>query len=78
MRAELYTWSTCPFCVRAKEILESRGVEYTEHVMDSKPLELARVKREHGHSTVPILLLDGKFIGGCDDLERLAREGKLG
>lgn len=77
MQAQIYTWSSCPFCIRAKQLLEQRSIPYTEHVMDNKSLELARVKREYGHSTVPIILLDGKFIGGSDDLERLDREGKL-
>lgn len=77
MRAVLYTWSSCPFCIRAKELLERRGIPYTEHVMDDEPVELARLKREHGHPTVPIILLDGKLVGGCDDLERLDRAGRL-
>ncbi len=78
MRAELYTWSSCPFCIRAKQLLERRGIPYTEHVMDDRPLDLARIKREYGHSTVPIILLDGTFVGGSDDLERLDRAGRLG
>ncbi len=77
MKAELYTWSTCPFCVRAKGLLEKHDVSYVEHVMDGKNAELAEVKRRYGHSTVPIVLLDGEFVGGCDDLEALARRGGL-
>lgn len=78
MRAELYTWSSCPFCIRAKQLLEGRGIPYTEHVMDERPIDLARIKRQYGHPTVPIILLDGQFVGGCDDLERLDRAGRLG
>ena len=46
--------------------------------MDSRPDELAEVKRQYGHPTVPIVLIDGEFVGGCDDLMALDREGRLG
>lgn len=77
MRATLYTWTTCPFCVRAKEILEDEGIPYEEHVMDGKRAELSEVKRRYDHDTVPIILLDGEFIGGCSELEALRRRGGL-
>lgn len=68
MKAELWTWTYCPFCQRAKALLEEKGVEYVEHVMDAKPDELAEVKRKYDHDTVPIVLLDGEFIGGSTEL----------
>ena len=77
MEAVLYTWSYCPFCVRAKRLLDERGVPYTEHVMDAEPEELDRVKQEYGHPTVPIVLIDGQFVGGCSELEALDRAGRL-
>jgi len=73
----LYTWSHCPFCLRAKEILDSHGVPFTEHVMDGKSTELSELKRKYGHATVPLVLLDGELVGGCDALEELARRGGL-
>jgi glutaredoxin 3 len=73
MRAELYTTAFCPFCVRAKQILDKHGVGYVEHKMDGKPDELRSAKRKYGHETVPIILIDGEFIGGCDELEMLER-----
>jgi glutaredoxin 3 len=78
MRAELYTTAFCPFCRRAKQLLEQHHVPYVEHAMDGKPEELREVKRRYGHPTVPIVILDGEFIGGCDELERLARTRGLG
>ncbi len=78
MKAEIYTWTSCPFCIRAKSILDQHGVEYVEHVMDDKPRELAEAKRKFGHGTVPIVILNGEFLGGCSDLEALARRGGLG
>ena len=77
MRAELWTTRWCPFCVRALQILERRGIEYVEHAMDGKRDELLEVKRRFGHPTVPIILLDGEFIGGCDELEELDHAGRL-
>ena len=78
MRAELYTWVRCPFCVRAKQILDENEIPYVEHAMDGKGAELDEIKRRYRHPTVPIILLDGRFIGGCDELEELERAGKLG
>ncbi len=78
MQVELYTWTYCPFCVRAKQLLDTKGVAYTEHVMDDKPAELNELKAKYGHSTVPIVLIDGAFIGGNDDLHALAASGGLG
>jgi glutaredoxin 3 len=77
MKVELYTWSYCPFCVAALELLDSRGIEYENHVMDAEPEELERVKQRHAHGTVPIILIDGEFIGGNDSLKALDAEGKL-
>jgi len=78
MKIELYTSSWCPFCVRAKQILDRRGVTYTEYVMDGKDAELDEAKRKYGHPTVPIVLIDDELIGGCDDLSALDAAGKLG
>ena len=77
MQATLYTWTTCPFCIRAKQVLDEHGVSYEEIVMDGKNAELNEVKSKYGHHTVPIVLLDGEFVGGCSELEALARQGKL-
>jgi len=77
MKAELYTTRYCPFCVAALELLDARGIEYENHVMDDSPMELMKVKREHGHPTVPIILIDGELIGGCDELRQLDARGGL-
>ena len=77
MRAELWTWSTCPFCIRAVRLLRERGVDFEEHVMDGRDAELAEVKRRYGHPTVPIVVLDGAFVGGYSELAALDRAGKL-
>ena len=77
MKAEIWTWSYCPFCIRTKEILDNHKIEIKEHVMDNKPDELQKIKKKFGQNTVPIILINGKFIGGCDDLQKLEKKGKL-
>lgn len=78
MKIEMYTWAMCPFCVRAKDLLNRKGVEFTEHLMDGKDAELNEVKRKYQHSTVPIVIVDGNLVGGYTELVALDRAGSLG
>jgi glutaredoxin 3 len=75
---EIYTWSTCPFCIRAKGLLNKKGVEYTEYCIDGD--EAARAKmaqRANGRRSLPQIFINDKHIGGCDDLHALDAQGKL-
>jgi glutaredoxin 3 len=75
---EIYTWSTCPFCIRAKALLEKKGVEYTEYCIDGD--EAARTKmaqRANGRRSVPQVFINDQHMGGCDDLYALNAQGKL-
>lgn len=75
---EIYTWSACPFCVRAKALLQKKGVEFTEYCIDGD--ETARSKmaeRSNGRRSLPQIFIDGQHIGGCDDLHALNAKGKL-
>lgn len=75
---EIYTWSTCPFCRRAKGLLDSKGVTYTEYSVDGD--EAARDKmaeRTGGPRSVPQIFIDDAYIGGCDDIHALDDQGKL-
>jgi len=75
---EIYTWSACPFCIRAKALLDKKGVEYTEYSIDGD--EAARAKmaqRANGRRSVPQIFIDNQHIGGCDDLYALNAQGKL-
>ena len=74
---EVYTTQTCPYCVRAKMLLEKKGVDYQEIDVsdDNKRAEL--LKKADGRRTVPQIFIGGKGIGGCDDLYALERDGKL-
>src|SRR5689334_8247741 len=76
-RIEMYTTTWCGYCVRAKALLRSRGLEYTEIVMDEDPAFRARLQELSGGWTVPQILVDGRPIGGYTELWRLDREGRL-
>lgn len=75
---EIYTWRTCPFCIRAKALLDKKGVEYTEYAIDGD--EAARSKmsqRANGRRSVPQIFVNDQHIGGCDDIYALNAQGKL-
>ena len=75
---EIYTWCTCPFCVRAKQLLDRKGVTYTEHSVDGdEPARDAMAARGNGRRSVPQIFIADQHIGGCDELHALERAGKL-
>ena len=77
-KVEIYTWSTCPFCIRAKALLNNKQVDFTEYCIDGD--EDARAKmseRANGGRSLPQIFIDDKHIGGCDDIHALDRQGKL-
>lgn len=75
---EIYTWSTCPFCVRAKALLDRKGVDYTEYCLDGdEPGRAKMAQRADGRRSVPQIFIDNQHIGGCDDLYALNASGKL-
>lgn len=75
---EVYTQPWCPYCARALHILGNKGVEVRE--IDAPHGTQAREEarqRSGGRSTVPQIFIDGRHIGGCDELVALDRAGKL-
>ncbi len=77
-KVEIYTWSMCPFCIRAKGLLNKKGVNFTEYCIDGD--EDARDKmseRANGRSSVPQIFINDEHIGGCDDIHALERSGQL-
>ncbi len=75
---EIYTWRSCPFCIRAKQLLDRKGVTYTEYTIDGdEAARQAMAERAHGRRTLPQIFIDNNHIGGCDDLYALERAGKL-
>lgn len=65
---EIYTKQTCPFCHRAKALLEQKGANYQEIAIDQAPEQRAVMIERSGRTTVPQIFIDNQHIGGCDDL----------
>lgn len=77
-KVEIYTWSTCPYCRRAKELLNSKGVDYEEYDITGDEAARAKmVERTGGPKSVPQIFIDNKHVGGCDDIHALDDQGKL-
>lgn len=78
-QVEIYTTPYCPYCSRAKALLERKGVGYRETDVSTMDSELrdAMVERAGGRQTVPQIFIDGRHIGGCDDLHELDGQGGL-
>lgn len=78
VNVEIYTWSRCPFCIRAKQLLDRKGVSYTEYGIDGDEAARAQMaKRANGRRSVPQIFIDNQHIGGCDDLYLLEAQGGL-
>ena len=77
-RVEIYTKFTCPYCSRAKRLLEEKGASYEEYELNSSPGKRDEMlQRSNGRYTVPQIFIDGRHIGGSDDLAELDRQGGL-
>ena len=77
-KVEIYTKWGCPYCVRAKALLDAKGVSYEEHdITLGGPKKAEMLKRIPGASTVPQVLVADQALGGSDDIQALDRAGKL-
>ena len=77
-KVEIYTKWGCPYCVAARQLLDGKGVAYTEHdITMGGPKRAEMLERVPGASTVPQVLIDDKAHGGFDDISALDRAGKL-
>ena len=75
---EIYTWATCPYCRRAKQLLDRKGVAYTEYPVDiDEDAYREMLDRANGQYTVPQIFVGDRRIGGSDDLYRLEQAGEL-
>jgi len=78
MKAKLYTKPTCPFCIRAKQLFDEKGISYEDHDVSNDPELRAQVSASvGGFRTVPMIFLDDEFVGGFSDLQALNTAGKL-
>ncbi len=75
---EIYTWRTCPFCIRAKSLLKQKDVDFTEYCIDGdSAARSAMSDRANGRSSLPQIFINNEHIGGCDNLYALNAQGKL-
>ena len=74
----IYTTAVCPYCVRAKRLLQNRGVQNLREVrIDQDPAERASMMERTGRRTVPQIYIGEHHVGGCDDLIALDQQGGL-
>ena len=77
-KIEIYTKAICPYCIRAKRLLDMKKVDYREIGVDFDSATRAEmIQRAGGRTTVPQIFIDDRHIGGCDDLFALEMDGKL-
>lgn len=77
-RIEVYSKVFCPYCTRAKQLLAAKGVAYEEYdITMGGPRRAEMIQRANGRTSVPQIFIDGRHIGGSDDLHALEREGRL-
>jgi glutaredoxin 3 len=75
---KMYTTAVCPYCIRAKQILKSKGVDAIEEVrVDMNPQERMKMMEITGRRTVPQIFIGDTHVGGCDDLVALDSQGGL-
>lgn len=77
-QVEIYTKILCPYCMRAKALLQKKGAVFTEYdISMGGPKRAEMLDRAPGHFTVPQIFIDGRHIGGSDDLAALDARGGL-
>lgn len=75
---KMYTTAVCPYCIRAKSILKTKGVEAIEEIrIDQDPAALAHMMEITGRRSVPQIFIGNTHVGGCDDLMALDSVGGL-
>lgn len=74
----LYTTAMCPYCVRARNLLDKKGIEYTDIRIDEQPEMRAEMEnRAHGRTSVPQIFIDDFHVGGFDDMAEMDVDGEL-
>lgn len=78
VKIEIYTTQTCPYCVKAKALLNKKAVSFEEiDVSGNDDLRMKMMERAGGRKSVPQIFINDKHIGGCDDLYALDEAGNL-
>ena len=73
----IYTTAWCPYCIRAKMLLDNKGAEYTEIRVDQDPVKRQEMMELSKQRTVPQIFIGETHVGGCDDMFALEHQGKL-
>ena len=73
----IYSTKVCPYCVRAKQLLDSKGVSYNEILIDNDMEQMKKMIELSGRRTVPQIFINDQSIGGFDDMAALDRKGEL-
>ena len=77
-KVEMYTTMWCPYCARARALLQKKRVPYTDIDIAEEPRRRDEmIRRARGRTTVPQIFIDGEHIGGCDDMVALDHAGRL-
>lgn len=77
MSVIIYTTRFCPFCIRAKALLDQKNISYVEYAVDNNAALRQEMMQKSGRRTVPQIWINEKHVGGCDDLFALEASGKL-
>ncbi|KGG16758.1 MULTISPECIES: glutaredoxin 3 [unclassified Prochlorococcus] len=78
VKVEIYTWQYCPFCIRAKALLEKKRINFEEYPIDGDQEAHTKMSiRANGRTTVPQIFINEKGIGGCDELYELESTNQL-
>ncbi|WP_339529378.1 glutaredoxin 3 [Pseudomonas mucidolens] len=73
----VYSSDYCPYCIRAKQLLQNKQVAFEEIKVDGKPQVRAEMAQKAGRTSVPQIWIGSRHVGGCDELFALDRAGKL-
>ncbi len=73
----VYSSATCPYCVRAKRLLEKKNIAFTEIRVDDNPEKRIEMQNRSQRQTVPQIFIGDYHVGGCDDLYALEAAGRL-
>lgn len=76
-RVLVYSTAWCPYCMRARALLERKGAQFEEIDVEAQPQQRAEMIRRSGRRTVPQIFIDSRHIGGSDELAALERAGQL-
>ena len=73
----MYSTGYCPYCARARELLQQKNTSFTDVRIDLQPELREEMMTKSGRNTVPQIFINGQHVGGCDDLYALETQGKL-